>query len=369
MASSWIDVNYGDNVEERLNDGITQVMEAYRQLNMNSSGLTFRSMLQLDIQISSLARQDNYNMKNYELFEKSKISKFGHNFDIDMTHLNLKMFKGTKSRKNSILDIKGSGNKCLIYCIAASKMYDKIENEITRQQSTTYVEYIAEKMTIEKINFPTPWCDIQNFLDKNESLDLDLNIYVVNEYGIEAMKTKMGSNGKPGNHTCNLLAIFPVNDESGADNVELQPAHFVLINNLDLLMTETDDSGRCMYRVICPKCKMKFSSKTCTKYKEHSDFCTNSFDQIQNMPEHDFKLKFRDFDRQYLNELCIFFDLECLLTESQKNSHCGHSCFGLCKCPTDETKFTKVDEIHQPIIYSYCIVDCEGKLIHQRKSN
>lgn len=113
MATMWIDVNLADEVEERLNDAISQVLETVQTLCMHGSGMIFREMIQLDISISSPAAQQSVNIREAgkrEIIEKTKQSSFGHNLDLDMSKIGLKNFS---HRSNTLLDIKGAHDKCL----------------------------------------------------------------------------------------------------------------------------------------------------------------------------------------------------------------------------------------------------------------
>ena len=80
------------------------------------------------------------------------------------------------------------------------------------------------------------------------------------------------------------------------------------------------------------------------------------------MPDANEKLEFRDYDKQYKNEIVIFYDLECIL----KNSQCS-KCISICKCIEDDTnKFTETKQIHVPCIYSYAVIDCDGHILEQK---
>ena len=73
-----------------------------------------------------------------------------------------------------------------------------------------------------------------------------------------------------------------------------------------------------------------------------------------DMPDENYKLKFKDFDKQYLNELVIFYDLECILRNTEKNANCT-KCLSICKCIEDDCRvFTEIKQTHVPVIYSIC---------------
>ena len=62
--------------------------------------------------------------------------------------------------------------------------------------------------------------------------------------------------------------------------------------------------------------------------------------------------------------MTIYYDLECVL-KATDNQNCG-TCISICKCEADNTRKTTIPkEIHEPIIYSYCIVDKNGQILEQ----
>ena len=95
-------------------------------------------------------------------------------------------------------------------------------------------------------------------------------------------------------------------------------------------------------------------------------FCSNPHAQIQTMPTEDFKLEFGGplLNKQYLEEISIFYDLECLLRPKDQQN-CS-KCISICKCEADNTKkITLPKQEHEPIIYSYVIIDKNGEVLEQ----
>ena len=69
-------------------------------------------------------------------------------------------------------------------------------------------------------------------------------------------------------------------------------------------------------------------------------------------------------NKQYLEPLTIYYDLECVL-RSTDPQNCG-TCISICKCEADNTrKVTIPKQIHVPIIYSYVVLDKNGKIFEQ----
>ena len=144
----------------------------------------------------------------------------------------------------------------------------------------------------------------------NEHLNLCLNIYTVKEDQLQLVFSNVEHEKNPGSENVNLLALFP-KVENDKNSETLPPAHFVLINKIENLIGEKDTSGKCRPKAICHLCHMKFTSSTSEKFIKHKKFCTNVRSQRQDLPEKDYKLKFdkSDYDKQYLNEYVIFYDL------------------------------------------------------------
>ena len=62
--------------------------------------------------------------------------------------------------------------------------------------------------------------------------------------------------------------------------------------------------------------------------------------------------------------MTIYYDLECVL-KATDIQNCG-TCISICKCEADNTKKTTIPkEIHEPIIFSYVIVDKNARIIEQ----
>ena len=125
----------------------------------------------------------------------------------------------------------------------------------------------------------------------------------------------------------NLLALFPKTSDG-----TLKPAHFVCIDNLSNLLSYRDGSGKKQYRYVCNKCKMQFNSDTSEKYIRHKEFCTNHFNQQQDMPRSEDRIEFSQFNSQYLEEIVIFYDLESMLITAEGEKMQCNQCLGICKC-------------------------------------
>ena len=80
------------------------------------------------------------------------------------------------------------------------------------------------------------------------------------------------------------------------------------------------------------------------------------------MPEKDDRIDFKNFDKQYKTEVMGFYDLECGLAPEAEVKECPDCIFN-CKCPNS---FTIEKNKHHPVIYAYCLVSSDGKLLKEK---
>ena len=235
-------------------------------------------------------------------------SKFGHNFEFDLSPFMRKQFK---NKTNFVLDVKNGQDRCFLFAIAAALYQNRFETLEAKENAMNYEELISKNFNIDNIRVPTPFEDIQKFVEQNEHLNININIYTIKEDKFTLVVPNISNTTKYGEKNVNLLALFP-KSECNENETEMQigNAHFVVINKIEELLAEKDEHGRLRSKAMCHLCHAEFTSSESVKFKKHKKFCTNVRGQIQNMPDKDFKLKFdgSDFDKQYLNEYVIFYD-------------------------------------------------------------
>ena len=92
-------------IPDLVNNTLHQLLDVLNVHLQQGSGLVYRAILSLDINISKkitgATAQDAVNLMN----------NFGHNTEFDLTHLYKRKFK---NRKNIILDIKNNNDKCFV---------------------------------------------------------------------------------------------------------------------------------------------------------------------------------------------------------------------------------------------------------------
>ena len=369
VASSWFEIELFDEVKHKVNNTIHQLLDRMDQELQQGSGLVFRAILTLDINISKINIGASHSAKKIsklcdtDIASQLSNSTFGHNLEFNLSHFYKRKFK---DKMNTILDIKNSNDWCFVYALAAFLHQSKFETLSEKEDANSYKELIENSFNLTDIKFPIQFNDIQKFINQNEHLNLSLNIYTVKEDQLQLVFSNVVSEKNPGSENVNLLALFP-KDENGENGENLPPAHFVLINKIENLMGEKDPSGRCRPKAICHLCHMKFTSSTSEKFIKHKKFCTNVRSQRQDLPDKGYKLKFdkSDYDKQYLNEYVIFYDLECILKNTEKNDKCA-KCRSICKCPEERRRYAEIHQSHVPTMYSYCIIDATGKIVEQK---
>ena len=367
----------------------------------NGSGLSFRSMVSLDINLSGtlnssiVTAEENTSVETspnesnmdaveqnksetesnaYEESEpedetdeanadkKLKNATYGHSFEIDISSI----FPRKRRLKHVILDVKKTNEKCFLYCVAAGLEHHKFQGLDEKENPNNYVNFINEKFNIEGIEFPIKMDQIQQFVKQNSHLNISINIYTILAGQVKSVMTNITCSQKESPIFIDLLAVFPHSTEN--ESCAIQNGHFILISDPCKFFTERQKSlkKRIRQRIVCPNCKIQFVSKESDKFKNHRHFCSNKHAQIQDLPGEDEKLEFggRLLNAQYLENICIFYDFECVL-KSADNENCG-DCISICKCEADSTKkITIPKQIHEPIIYSYVILDKNGSILEQ----
>ena len=336
------------------------------------SGFVYRAILNLDINISktdldskSEVAERTSQMCSGTPMDQITRSKFGHNFEFDLSPFMRKHFK---KKTNFVLDVKNGQDRCFLFAIAAALYQNRFETLEAKENAMNYEELISKNFNIDNIRVPTPFEDVQKFVEQNEHLDININIYTIKEDKFILVVPNISNTTKYGEKNVNLLALFPKSEcDENQTEMQMGNAHFVVINKIEELLAEKDEHGRLRCKTVCHLCHAEFTSSESVKFKKHKKFCTNVRGQIQNMPDKDFQLKFdqSDFDKQYLNEYVIFYDFECILRDAEKNNTCS-KCLSVCKCSEMRNSFTELQQNHVPILYNFHIVDNNNNIVFSK---
>ena len=122
VASSWSEIELFDEVEHKVNNTIHQLLDRMDQELQQGSGLVFRAILTLDINISKINIGASHSAKKIsklcdtDITSQLSNSTFGHNLEFNLSHFYKRKFK---DKMNTILDIKNSNDWCFVYALAA----------------------------------------------------------------------------------------------------------------------------------------------------------------------------------------------------------------------------------------------------------
>ena len=352
VVSGWHDVNWGTSNKSlviTIDTAINDLLDNCYNYFTNGSGMIFKSMVSLDINISGVKAKDT----------AFKDHTFGHRNLIDKYEI-------TRIVRKGVIDVQELSDRCFIFSLAAALKHTDYDSLECKENPENYIDFIKENFIMKGIKFPIKHKDIQKFVDMNPHLNVSIDVYTLVDNDIDKILSNIEYKDEleefpPLKTKVNLLALFPKTSDGS-----LKPAHFVCISDISRLLGYRDSSGRKQYRHVCNKCKMQFHSDTSEKYLRHKEFCTNHFNQLQDMPQVEDRIEFSQFSSQYLEEIVIFYDLESMLISAEiEKTHCNN-CLGICKC-YDETKksFTVKKQNHHPNVYSYCVVDKNGKILEQ----
>ena len=352
MPTEWHGIDWGNNQQNlgyTIDRALNELLDNCHNYFTHGSGMIFKSMVSLDINISGVKQKQTSMSYNY------KEHTYGHRNIIDTYHIN-------KIARKAVIDVRELSDYCFIFSLAASLTHTKYESLQEKENPKNYHNFICDNFNLGDIKFPIKHTDIQKFVDINPQLNISIHVHTLINDEIDTVLKGVKHSDNSGEISVDLLALFPKTTDA-----TLKPAHFVCVRNMSSLMSYRDDSGKKQYRHVCDKCKMQFSSDSSEKYLNHKEYCTNHFNQFQQLPTSEDRIEFKNWNAQYLEEICIFYDLESMLTPTEgEKMHCNE-CLGICKCITDGTKksFTVTKQNHNPNVYSYCVVDKNGKILEQ----
>ena len=295
----------------------------------NGSGLSFRSMVSLDINLSGTLNskittaeenvpiETNANESNidsgivhsapddendYEETESEseadevnadenlEKATYGHNFEIDFSNI----YPRKKRYKDVLLDIKRTNEKCFLYCVAAGLEHQKFKSFAEKENPNNYVNFINQEFNIEGIEFPIKMSQIQQFVKQNSHLNISINIYTILDKQVKSVMTNITCSQEESPTFIDLLAVFPHSTEN--ESCTLQKGHFILISDPCKFFTKRQGSKslkkRLRSRIVCPNCKIQFVSKESEKFKNHRHFCSNKHAQLQDLPNPNERLEF-----------------------------------------------------------------------------
>ena len=213
-------------------------------------------------------------------------------------------------KKTSLLNIKNTDDRCILWCIAAALHPQDRANNPNR--ITAYKDHISSINT-GNITFPVAVKDIPK-LEK-------LNDFRINVFGYshdpDQPDDKMLNTGifpryistHTADKTINLLLI-----------AEESKQHYVLIKSLDALLKGKSGFGKTKH---CERCLTGFSSQR--RLDKHTELCTNFKFQRIVMPDPDKEdvIKFRNIKNMLEYPVIIVADFECILERVDERNNRG----------------------------------------------
>ena len=154
-------------------------------------------------------------------FPHQHISLSGH-CDGNHTHQAFPCFPGTvhknvqskiyprkkRQKKNSILDIKGTNEKCFLFCVAAGLMHNDFEEKASKENPKNYENFIDKEFDISGIDFPIKISQIEQFVKQNNRHRLSINIYTVFDGQVKTVKSNITHENNENPNVIDLLAVF-----------------------------------------------------------------------------------------------------------------------------------------------------------------
>ena len=278
------DVVLGDNLRKISINLIRDLMKRLEDFEHNGSGYILQEVLCLDVEVFNFsalkAGCDKINMRNIE-------------------------------NKNHLLSVNNQNDYCLLYSIAAAfrRHLYSIEEQT---DPLTYNQWISESLLVQDMNFPSGIKDIQTLVKNNPLLDMNINVYCLQNNEVYPMAKNIGK----GKKVINLLRI------SHKDGNSVHNGHFVLIKDLDSFLArkiQGETRSQMYKKKFCPLCLCQFRSGDSEKYLNHKKLCTNKRGQKEILPDKDDRVEFSNYDKQYQTEITGFFDLECVLKPKESS--------------------------------------------------
>jgi len=261
------------------------------------------------------------------------------NIVVDIRHI---------KNKKHLVNVPSKENKCFLYCIAESLYGCKIKDK----SSTKYYEKYLNLFDVDGIDFPITLKHIRKFVQKNEKLDLSINILFLSGKNIYPLECGIGA----GRTIVNLLSI-PIEGEEKAEY------HFLVIKNLDKFLSKVyrSDEKRNYYEnaFYCPNCFNKFTTKQCRE--KHVRNCFLQKGQIEKIPSEkdgNDKIFFTKYENQFFQDIVGYLDFECSMNKIE--DICDICKTIRCKC---DMSYTCIDHEQKAMGFTFFVVNKENEML------
>ena len=224
--------------------------------------------------------------------------------------------------KKAIINIKNKDNKCFLWCVIR-KLNPKEHNAEILDKKLMEKE---NTLNMEGIEYPVSFKDINKFEKQNPNISI----------------TVLGYNEKDKVHPLSV-SEYVYNREHNIILLLIEKdgvKHYCLVKNPSRLLSKQISAHK-EGTHLCFRCLNSF---WCHKSLEkHWEYCRNHEAVKINMPEKGTMQRFKHHERSEKVPFVIYADTEALIKPIQN-----------CE-PNPESSYTKKNQKHKPISFSYCI--------------
>jgi hypothetical protein len=335
-------------MEDHVGEKVTSTLIPFRAQSFLTNANSLRTLNQ---NISRSFKMQEHEMEQFTNSGSNWVFNRAVAFDVEISAMRPILMGHNTDDKIDIKNIKNNrflfnpsnkDQKCFLYCV-----FNLLEKRFPFIKTFSQFE---KTLNLACINFPISIQHIKLFCEKNQHLDLKINILYRSidgnifpyEFGIGKGKIKL-----------NLLLIRRSNDLKVIN-------HFVRIIDANKFLRQTYNKNmkKSYKRVFtCLNCLNIFSLQN--TYKMHKKYCflNKPRKEIVSTKKH---VEFVNFKNQHPCDYIAFVDFECILPKTtMKCDECMHL---RCKC---DRSYTHVMSEQFPIAYSLLILDSNNKIIHE----
>ena len=224
--------------------------------------------------------------------------------------------------KKAIINMKNKDNKCFLWCVLRKlnpkdDNVERVDKELMEKENT---------LNMEGIEYPVSFKDVNKFEKQNPNISI----------------TVLGYNEKDKVHPLSV-SEYVYNREHNIILLLIEKdgvKHYCLVKNHSRLLSKQISAHK-EGTHLCFRCLNSF---WCHKSLEkHWEYCRNQEAVKINMPEKGTMLRFKHHERSEKVPFVIYADTEALIKPIQN-----------CE-PNPESSYTKKNQKHKPISFSYCI--------------
>ena len=226
------------------------------------------------------------------------------------------------ANKKAIINMKNKDNKCFLWCVLRKlnpkdDNTERVDKELIEKENT---------LNMEGIEYPVSLKDINKFEKQNPNISI-----TVLSYNEKDKVHPLSVSEYVYNREVDIILLLI--EEDGVK-------HYCLVKNPSRLLSKQISAHK-EGTHPCFRCLNSFWSHK--SLEKHWEYCRNQEAVKINMPEKGTMLKFKNNERSEKVPFIIYADMEALIKPIQN-----------CQ-PNPESSYTKKNQKHDPISFSYCI--------------